>query len=451
MISSLSRLRVLLAIASLAVLVFALAGAAPVRADAPPAYTDMYASLSSNLDSWQAAVNALPPPSGSAPVFSAHVLAANANRGTALLAAGTLPAVDLTLDRMKELGVGGATVTVSFPLLNADYANSASYLAFYETVAQHVRARGLALSVEQHIAFSGTPFSTIDFDYSQLPFAQFESEFQTMTQLIIDHMHPDYLTLLSEPDTFVSLTGYQQASTPAGAVAMIETVLGGIQRGTTKVGGGSGSWLSTSPAYAAAFAASSVDYVDLHIYPIAPSLLGNAQAMVDAAHAGGKPVVLDEAWMYKLGAGEPPPTNFNETADVFKRDTYSFWSPLDTRFLVLLKQFARANNIKWVAPFWTSYFWAYIDYGPSTQNLTYQQASQLVNQGVYQALQNDTFTSTADAWRFSAASVGGVAEPPAVIPSQTGDDAQVFVVAIALGALVAVMGFGWYARQRVRG
>jgi hypothetical protein len=449
-----SRLRLALGAACLVFTLVAVGDASRAQAAAPPEYADMYASLSSNLDSWQTAVNALPPASGPGPIFSAHVLAANANRGTALLGPTTMPAVDLTLDRLKELGVGGVTVSVSFPLLNADYPNASSYLTFYQTVAQHVRARGLGLSVEQHIAFHDTPFSTISFDFSQLPFAQFESEFHTMSQLIIDNMHPDYLTVLSEPDTFTSLTGYQQASTPSGAVAMVETIVSGLQRGTTKIGAGSGSWLANSPAYASAFAASSMDYVDLHIYPIMPGSITNAQAMVDAAHAGGKPVVLDEAWMYKLGANEAPPTNFNETSEVFKRDNYSFWSPLDAQFLGLLKQFAQKNGIKWVAPFWTTYFWAYVDYGPATQNLTYQQTVQLTNQAAYQAMQNDTFTSTADAWRFPAttAPVGGVAEQPAALPasaagSTSGSRRHPFALAvIALAVVVAAGAAGWWAR-----
>ncbi len=456
-----SRAVVVLGAVCLAATLFAAGGAGPVRAEAPPEYADMYASLSSNLDSWQVVVNALPPPAaGPAPVFSGHVLAANGNRGTALLASTTLPAVDLTLDRMKELGVGGVTVSVSFPLLNADYPNSASYLAFYETVAQHVRARGLALSVEQHIAFTGTPFSTIDFDFSLLPFAQFQSEFHTMAQLIIDHMEPDYLSLLSEPDTFASLTGYTQAGTPSGAVAMIETVVAGLQRGTTKVGAGSGSWLANAPAYASAFAASSMDYISLHIYPIVPNALSNAQAMIDAARAAGKPVVLDEAWMYKLGAGEPPPSDFNETAEVFKRDNYSFWSPLDARFLGLVQQFARKNGIAWAAPFWTTFFWAYIDYGPSTQNLTYQQTTQLVNQAAYQAMLNDTFTTTADAWRFSAAAVGGIAERPVGVepagdrrPYSTGvrrSNAVALAFVVVVGAGVVIWRARSHALRRMR-
>lgn len=60
------------------------------------------------------------------------------------------------------------------------------------------------------------------------------------------------------------------------------------------------------------------------------------------------------------------------------------------------------NRIAYVAPFWTTFFWAYADYGPSTQDLTYQQITQMVNQSVLQAMQSDAFTTTAQAWQMAA-------------------------------------------------
>lgn len=442
------------ALFALVLLLLCFGRATPARAQTPPEFAGLYSELSADLDAWQTAIGTLPPPSGPSPAYGAHVLAANSNRGTALLNASTLPTVDLTLDRLKELNVAGVTVSVSFPLLNADFPNSAAYMAFYQTVAQHVRARGLALTVEQHIAFHDTPFSTISFDFSALPFTQFESEFHAMSQLIIDNMHPDYLTLLSEPDTFGKLTGYTQASTPAGAVSMVETVAAGLQRGTTKIGAGSGSWLSNAVAYATAFAASSMDYVDLHIYPVDGGALTRAQGEVDAAHAAAKPVLLDEVWLYKIGASEPPPTDFNGTSEIFKRDNFSFWSPLDVRFLTLTKQFARANHIAYVAPFWTTFFWGDVDYGPSTQNLTYAQLLQLANQAAYAAMQADTFTAMGQAWRVAVPlAVGGVAEAP-IVPAPLASGAQPrtavplwMLLAIGVG-VVLMFGAGALAVRR---
>ena len=372
------------------------ATAPAATAGIPPAeWATTFGSLSRSLDAWEAALPAARP--GAAPIFGAHVLAANANRGPGLLDPQTMPLVDATLDRLAALGVRGATFSISFPLLDPDQPRAADYLAFYETAARHVRDRGMTLSVEQHVAFSGTPFSSIRFDYATLPFDRFVALDHDMAATIIERVRPDFLTLLSEPDTFVRLTGYRQAAAPAGAAAMIGRVVAGLDRGPTKLGAGTGSWLPDAAAYATAFAHTSVDYVDLHIYPLNAAAIGGAQAVVDAARAAGKPVVLDEAWLYKMGPGETV-GGWEQTAEYFRRDAFSFWSPLDARFLDLVARFARANGIGYVAPFWTTYFWGWVDYGPGTKDLSYARVAQLANGAVMVGLREGTFTPTGRAY-----------------------------------------------------
>ncbi len=375
----------------------ALSRTAPAVPAVPADYAVMYQSLSQALDSWQKQLGA-PQPSGATPVFGAHLLVANGNRGTALLAPGTVQVVDASLDSFKKLGVRGVTISISFPLLNADQPNAADYLAFYTTVAQHVRARGLTLAVEQHIAFSGTVFSSIQFDYSKLPFDQFVALFQEMSRKIIDRLHPDFLTLLSEPDTFAKLTGYREASTPQGAAAMIGRVVQGLDRGQTKVGAGAGSWLTNAPDYDTAFVRLGLDYIDLHIYPVTDATIATAQRVVDVAKAAGKPVVLDEAWLFKIGPGERADTAFDQSTEAFRRDTFSFWSPLDARFFGLVAQFARANGIAYVSPFWTTLFWGNVDYSAATKDLPYARLEQMANQAATRALTEGTFTPTGEAY-----------------------------------------------------
>lgn len=369
--------------------------ATPQPAQVPAEFSQLYQTLSQGLDAWQRSIQQLAAPAGTAPVFGAHLLVANANRGSALLDSATIAGVDSTLDRLKQMGVQGVTVTISFPILNADQPRAADYLSFYSTVARHVRDRGLKLSVEQHVAFSGTPFSVVQFDYSKLPFEQFVALDHAMSQLILDNIHPDFLTLLSEPDTFASLTGYRQASTPEGVAAMVATILSGLNRGQTKIGAGAGSWLSNAPQYDAAFARTSIDYLDLHIYPITTGSVQVAQSIADLAETVSKPVVLDEAWFYKVaGIG-----GVQAEADQETRDSFSFWEPLDSRFLTLLAQFARANNIAYVAPFWSTFFWGYVDYGADTKNLPLATLQRLTNQAAGEAIRNGTLTATGQSYQ----------------------------------------------------
>jgi len=172
-------------------------------------------------------------------------------------------------------------------------------------------------------------------------------------------------------------------------------------------------------------------------------------------------VLLDEVWLYKIGASEPPPTDFNGTSEIFKRDNFSFWSPLDVRLLTLVKQFARANGIAYVAPFWTTFFWGYADNGPATQNLTYGQVAQLANQASYAGMQADTFTATGQAWRVAAPPpVGGVASAPAA-PAPLASRSEggtalplraLFAVGVAVVAMVGVAAVVVMRRRRaVRG
>jgi len=362
----------------------------------PPEYASTYRALSASLDAWERTLATKQ--ATSAPVFGAHVLVANGDRGTDVLSPSVMPLVDAELDRLKELGVRGATVTISFPLLNADQPRAADIASFYETVAAHVRARGMTFTVEQHIAFSGTVFSDVQFDFSSLPFDRFVELDRAMAQTIIDRTHPDHLSVLSEPDTFVRLTGYKQAGTPAGAAAMVERIIGGLRRGSTKVGAGVGAWLPNSKEYAAAMAGISTDYVSLHMYPLTDATARLAQAVADAAKARGKPLVIDEAWIYKMGPGEPAAADFEQTTEYFRRDLFSFWAPIDARFLRLVAEFARQNDVAYVAPFWTTYFWSYVDHSPSTKDLSYPKLAQLANQGVMKALRDGTYTSTGRAY-----------------------------------------------------
>jgi hypothetical protein len=211
-------------------------------------------------------------------------------------------------------------------------------------------------------------------------------------------VRPDYLTLLSEPDTFGALTGYRDAGTPQGAAAMIAKVITGLNRGTTKLGAGAGSWLANAPEYDTAFAHLGLDYIDLHIYPVTTATVATLGKIVDAARTAGKPVVLDEAWLFKVGPDDKSDIPFAQPTEAFRRDAFSFWSPLDGRFLQLVTQFARANGILYVAPFWSTFFWGAVEYGPATKDLPYARLEQLANQQVVEALRAGTFTATGKAY-----------------------------------------------------
>src|SRR5690606_8531542 len=74
-----------------------------------------------------------------------------------------------------------------------------------------------------------------------------------------------------------------------------------------------------------------------------------------------KQITVGEAWLYKADANEV--TNLDLSyVEILGSDVYSFWEPLDVAFIELLDQAARAKQFELITPFWTRYFFAYLDY-----------------------------------------------------------------------------------------
>jgi hypothetical protein len=112
----------------------------------------------------------------------------------------------------------------------------------------------------------------------------------------------------------------------------------------------------------------------------------------------GKSVVMSELWLYKLGSAE----KFKGALDpaIFARDPFSFWSPLDQKFLRIAGRAARATKLELAAPFWSRYFFAYVDYNdPLTFRLSPRQLVDLAAQRAAEAILQNRVTETGAAFR----------------------------------------------------
>ena len=335
------------------------------------------------------------PQQSRAPVFGADLVVADSNRGSVLLDPTTLPGVALTLDRFRELGVRGVTLAIGYPLLVRGFSGRRRYLGFYEAVARAARRRGMRVAVEQIVLFSNSVFSPWRIDFRGLTLQRFTAEQHQMAQTIIDALHPDYLTVLHEPDTYATLTGLKQFNHPSMAAQYVRGVLRGLRRGRTKVGAGSGTW--SSPEYVRQFAAhTSVDYIDLHVYWTYPGAITAGYRMAQFADRYHKPIVIDEAWLYKsVGTGVEGTASLAGWAAVFRRDVFDIFQPLDAAFLTNVSAFARTVGALYISPFWTSQFFAYVPYGPATQDLSYQKLQDgLEPAAAAAAITNDQFSAT---------------------------------------------------------
>jgi hypothetical protein len=298
-----------------------------------------------------------------------ELLAANGNIGTPLLSPTAMSSVNTELDAFQALGIQGVTVDVSFPLLIAGTPGSAEYLRFYIQVAQQVRVRHMVLSVEENPVFSGTPLTPLAISYRNLTLSSYADKQRQQAQIIIDNLHPKYLTVLDEPDTFSTTLGFEIDS-PATAVQVVRQELSGLRRGTTNVGAGTGNWEGVA-IDRALLSGTSIDYLDTHVYPIGSVPLQNLFSELTAARSAHKPVVMDETWLYK-----PNPSGTTSVAgapEMLKLDSFGFWAPLDAHFATAMVGYARDRGLAYVSFFdGARCFFGYLTWTPQLEAMPYQ-------------------------------------------------------------------------------
>lgn len=351
-------------------------GAGPAAAPVPKTYRQVCATLEAALDKFGKSLNGKKPVEGFQVTFGTELLVANANRGPDLLKPGALQGVSVFLDEFQEMGIGGVTIAVSYPLYSPDFPQYEEYVAFYKQVAREVRQRGMKLDVEAGVVFANTPFSPFEDSFTGLTFEQFKTVKKRMFQAIIHDLQPDYLNIGAEPDTAADLTGIRELLDPQKYREYVDYVLDGLDRGNTKVIAGIGSWGNL--AYVRALAQTDLDAIDIHIYPVVGNCLTNAVAIAEIAAQNGKGVMLDECWLYKVD--RLTASGVATAPEAFKRDSYSFWEPLDKQFLTEMAQFARAYRVEYVSPFWSNFFFATLEYDPAYEELSYTEVVALANQ-----------------------------------------------------------------------
>ncbi len=349
----------------------------------PSEYQAIYDDLNAALDQFAAS---LPQSGGTPPTFAAELSYANGNVGEALLRPEMLPLVRAQLDALHAMGVKGVVVAIKFPMLEADFPHSAEYLHFFEQVAAEIRQRGMKILVEAGPLFSGTIYSSLSVDWSKYTQASFLAAQENELQTIAARIRPDYLQIANEPSTLAMLTGFQL--TPAEYADFVRTSVEKIGHpGGMLLAAGSGTW--EDPAYMNDLTGiPGLDCIDIHIYPIGRDggLLQRAYATAGQARAAGKRVVISEAWLYKIRSSDLA-TFGGDYATVISRDAFSFFEPLDEKYIQVLTRLARAGGIEFVAFFWTRSFFAYLSYDQA-HTLTEAEINRQMNAASVAALQS---------------------------------------------------------------
>lgn len=358
-------------------------------APVPPKYAELYHGLARILDA--ELTKPAPAEPAAMPLVSADLLMANSNRGLVLLHPATLEAIGPCLDGFRALGLGAVRIELQYPMLRPDFPRHGEYLDFYRQVVKLARNRGLKVMLHVTVLFSDTPFSPFKGLYRDLDLERFKREYRRMVRIVLRQLQPDWLALLTEPDTQARLTGLRELADPRVAAEVVNFVLKDTDRGRTLVGAGSGSW--SGPVYAREFAErTSVDFVTIHIYPITGNYLDQAREMARITRATGKQVLMDEAWLFKTLT--PGGNGIAATADVFRLDPWSFWQPLDRKFIALMLKLAREERIGLVSFFWSSELFAYLDHSPKLERMPFARARQLHGRTAWLAIQEGRFSAT---------------------------------------------------------
>ncbi|MDR7419382.1 MAG: hypothetical protein QN178_10785 [Armatimonadota bacterium] len=351
------------------------AGAAP---GVPAEYADLYAVLERQLRSIDRHVlshGQVAPHSG---LFSTELLPANANIGERLLRPEAWQAVTLNLDRFELLGVRAVKVAVKYPVLVPGFPRSAEYLEFYRRLGQELRRRNIKMLAQMTNGFREPAFSQLPVEsyYAGLTWDRFKREKRQQAEAIIREVRPDFLTVENEPGTQQANTGL--TFTPRSMAELVQFVLDGLDRQTTLVGAGAGTW--DDPAYMQALARTPVDYLDMHVYPITRDfVVDRAFRIADVARRANKKLFLGEAWLYKAADRDLGGAPVAAAPALFARDVYGFWEPLDVEFLQVMARLSRALRIEFTNYFWSRYFFGYVEYGAATRGLPPAELFRLAN------------------------------------------------------------------------
>jgi fibronectin type 3 domain-containing protein len=430
-----------------------LSGKSPLSAQPPPpvpaSFQALYTSLDNYLVNFNAAINSQWNGTTYPVLFTANLADANADAGPQIINSGSVAGIQAQLQELKAMGVQAVTVEVSFPMLYEPFFSSQAqyqqYVAFYQNLAASVRALGLKLIVENEVLLNDpiTDSWNVAPFYASLNWTQYQAARAQTAVTIAQTMQPDYMVLLEEPDTEATMTGQTQAGTVAGATSILSGTLSAMQTaGVSGVqfGAGVGTWLGQYQQFIQSFLTLPVNFIDMHVLTVNNGFLPNALSIASMAAAAGIPVTMTQSWLHKEADSE---LNVLSNDQILARNPFSFWAPLDAYFVQTMQNMAYYTHMTYMDVFESPYFFAYLPYGPSTENLS---PSAILSQETQQSGQNmlaASFTSTAMSY-YSSILPAADTTPPSMPGSLTGSSSQTTQVALSWNASTDDVGVAGY-------
>ena len=364
------------------------------RIKIPTGYQKTYIALEKKLDDFDGYLNSNWDGKKHDVIFGSQLLVANAHRGKELLTRKSYKGILLYLDRLQSLGIQGVTISIGYPILAADFPNSGKYVSFYEKLAQEIRNRGLKLHVETGILFTESAFTSLSINYKKFSIEKYKNAKKEFVRTIVERIRPDYLSIGNEPSIEGKITGLQ--FTVKNYTDLIRHALDGVKNSKVLIGAGAGTW--DDPSFIKSFAANTdLDFIDIHIYPVDGDNLQKAIELADIAKSHNKKVIVGEAWLYKAVGQEAGGGASWEK--VMARDVFNFWEPVDEAFINVLVKLAHYKKFEYISPFWTKYFFGYLDYASIRGKKSSKRLLKIADKKAVKNLIKEKVTGTGNAYR----------------------------------------------------
>lgn len=334
--------------------------------------------------------------------YSTEIPHANCNRGVLLLSRSNWKESLLFLDQIHNLGFQSVTLDIHFPLLYRPFHKTEqsynAYLGYYKALIQAIREKGMSVFVESQIIFTQPEFSTLPVKeyYKSLSFEAYKKGRLENLKVIARELKPDYLTIGCEPLTEAQLSG-QPLIKYEHYLAFMEYLLNGLRddRESILVGAGFGTWEKDYLRFATEYTTRlPLDFINLHVYPLVGDQGKRMLQIAELCQSSNRPIVVEEAWLYKVCVDElSTSSDIASSIDIFKRDSYSFFQPLDEQFVDLMLLFSATYPVTGLNFFWSHYFFGYLLYD-EVKDFSYSQIMKSLNEEVYRNYHRSMITNT---------------------------------------------------------
>lgn len=366
--------------------------------EVPPSYKELYRENQNVMQELKLSLSNLPDSPGQK-LFSTEIPHSNSNRGERLLGEQNWQETILYLDQLYLMGFSVITLDVNYPLLYRPFHHSdkeyEAYLNYYKNLVQAIRDRNMIVLIESQTIFTQEEFATLPVQdyYKSLSLEQYQQGRLETLITIAKELKPDYLSIACEPVTEAELSG-KNIQEYENYLAFIRFLLKGMEpyRSSLKLGAGFGTWekeyIQLSRDYCQRLP---LDFIDLHVYPLVG---GQGERLIQISKACQnyqKEIILGEAWLYKAKSRELDQSSIAASSDIFSRDTFSFFEPLDEEFIEMMLEYTQKFPVSILSLFWSHYFFGYLDY-EKYPHATYFELTKALNQEVYQNYHQQTLS-----------------------------------------------------------